>query len=48
MDFLNVVNHTLLPVPNLTATSATFGQIVGASNQANHPRRRGFGFKFAF
>jgi hypothetical protein len=48
MDFLNAVNHPLLPNPDINPTSATFGQIVGASNQANYPRRIEFGFKFLF
>ncbi len=48
MDFLNAVNHTLLPGPDINPSSATFGKIVGASNQANYPRRIEFGFHFLF
>ncbi|HWR50946.1 MAG TPA: hypothetical protein VN428_07545, partial [Bryobacteraceae bacterium] len=48
MDWLNALNHTVLPGPNLDPTSNNFGKIVGNSNQANYPRRIEFGFHFVF
>jgi len=41
------LNHPLLPTPQLTVTSPTFGQITG-SNQANYPRRLQLELKFLF
>jgi hypothetical protein len=47
-DWLNALNHSVLPGPNLDPTNANFGKVVGASNQANYPRRIEFGFRFVF
>ncbi len=47
MDWLNALNHTVLPAPNLDPTSSEFGKI-SASTQANYPRRIEFGFHFLF
>jgi hypothetical protein len=37
-EFLNAMNHPLLPAPNTTPSVAAFGTIA-ASTQANYPRR---------
>ncbi|MFB3828817.1 MAG: carboxypeptidase regulatory-like domain-containing protein [Bryobacteraceae bacterium] len=47
MDWLNALNHTVLPGPNLDPTNSQFGRI-SASTQANYPRRIEFGFHFVF
>jgi hypothetical protein len=44
---LNALNHPLLPTPQLSVTSPTFGQITG-SNQANYPRRLQLELKLLF
>jgi hypothetical protein len=44
---LNALNHPLMPNPQLTLTSATFGQIT-SSTQANYPRRLQLELKFIF
>ncbi|MBM3763701.1 MAG: hypothetical protein FJW36_26165 [Acidobacteria bacterium] len=46
-EFLNALNHKLLPAPNTNVTVAVFGQAV-ASNQANYPRRIQLTAKFIF
>jgi len=46
-DALNAFNHPGFPSPQMTATSATFGQIT-ASNQAGFPRRLQMALKFVF
>jgi hypothetical protein len=46
-EFLNSMNHKLLPAPNTNVTVAAFGQAV-ASNQANYPRRIQLTAKFIF
>lgn len=46
-EFLNSMNHKLLPAPNTSVTQAQFGQTV-ASNQANYPRRIQLTAKFIF
>jgi hypothetical protein len=46
-EFLNALNHKLLPAPNTSVTQAAFGQAV-ASNQANYPRRIQLTAKFIF
>lgn len=46
-EFLNALNHKLLPAPNTSVTQAAFGQAV-ASNQANYPRRIQITAKFIF
>ena len=47
MDWLNALNHTVLPGPTLDPTNSQFGRI-SASTQANYPRRIEFGFHFVF
>lgn len=46
-EFLNAMNHKLLPAPNTSVTQAAFGQAV-ASNTANYPRRIQLTAKFIF
>ncbi len=44
---LNAFNHALFPAPNLSPTSAQFGQVV-ASTQNNYPRRLQLELKLIF
>ena len=47
-EFLNAFNHPLFPNPVTDPTSANFGSISGASNQANYPRRTQLHVKVIF
>jgi hypothetical protein len=49
-EFINAFNHPLFPVPGTltNVTSAAFGQITPASNQANYARRTQLTVKFTF
>jgi len=46
-EMINAFNRPLFAAPNVTATNASFGQIV-ATNQANYPRRIQLSLKFLF
>lgn len=47
LEFINAFNHPYFPVPVVSPTSTTFGQ-VSASNQDNYARRAQIGIKFLF
>jgi hypothetical protein len=46
-EFINALNQPYFPVPVITPTTTTFGQIT-ASNQENYARRAQVGIKLTF